>query len=274
MYALLKTLVKQIMRRRDIWFLTFFSSLLLFSITLLITHGSLLEELASIKFLVETISSSQPAAAQNVPADILRNHLGNSSFLILHLFSLVALLLLFIGNPLDNNTILIPIASTPVTRFQLLSTEIFSNILSLTFYLLFPLLLVTVNSILITVPPAQLVLAIFWLILKLCLLGCLFVFIREFSGAVLAGVFSPLLYFLAHFGAIFAKLANRLAFPWQLGARFLQIILPPLHRTGFYSFYIYRSEPLLFALDFIIIICFLILLITGGFLRYNNRDLV
>jgi hypothetical protein len=255
--------------------LSLLASLVLLSITLLLGHPSLLKELSNLDILVEMISRSQPRYIGSADSiTILKNHLGYSSYLIIHLLGLLTVLLLAVGNPLDDKSILIPFASKPVSRLYLFANEFFSNLLPVAFFLFFPVPIALINSILAGIQFLPLLISFCFLGLKLVFLLLLFTFIRELSGAVVAGLLAPAIYFCSHLGSFFARLAEQLEFPWYIGALLLQIILPPLHRTGFFAFYTYQKQPVLLPLDLGIIIGFSILFLGFAYLQYQRRDLI
>ncbi len=275
MCLFLRALTFQSLRRYDLWFLSLLASLVLLSITLLLGHPSLLKELANLDILVEMISRAQNKYTGSPDSlAILKIHLAYSSYLIIHLLGLLTVLLLAVGNPLDDKSIIIPFASVPVSRLYLFATEFFSNLLPAVIFLFFPGFIALINIILAGIQFLPLFTSFTFLFVKLIFLLLLFILIREFSGAVVAGLLAPTIYFCSHLGDVFARLAEQLESPWYLGARLLQIILPPLHRTGFFAFYTYQKQPVLLPLDLVIILGFSILFLGFAYLQYQRRDLI
>ncbi len=192
---------------------------------------------------------------------------------IFHYTAFFIALFTVVGSPLDDKSILKPIAGTLTGRANLLVAEITASLSAIYFFTVGMFIFVQIGALSTGTVAIHQFLTLPVILLKLTFFALLYFLFRQLTGFLPATVGSSLIYLLAHLRSAFGRLSHLNGGISRLAGRGLYIFLPP------FDYFITSSADgagtyLLGALHIFIRLCWIFLIGSGLFLVNHKYDLL
>ncbi len=267
MTALFKQMFLFHLKRKKLWLLTGLTVIIALLAIVLSVYSLPVESLAQNPAVESLIASYWPEAET---AETIGNFIYQFNLRIFHYTAFFIGIMILVGSPLDNKSILQPVAGTMTGRGKILTVEIIATLTVLYFFTAVMLFFVQLGAFLAGTASILQLSELLFVAVKLSLLSILYFLLRQLTGFLTAATTGSIFYILAHFRTIFGRLSYLNEGIFGLAARGLYIFLPPFDFLASVPAETSATSLLLVLLHLFIIFCWIVLL-CGGIILFSRK---